>query len=375
MSDAAQPTTADPRSLRGAVVGLGMMGRHHARLLQTSGLTTFVGAVDPEGDRHGAVGDQALVFPTVGALLDRAPDARPEIAIVAVPTEEHLAAVLELVGAGVHVLVEKPLAEDPPRARTLIEAVRAAGVDGAVGHVERCNPALRELRRRVLGGQLGQVFHVATERIGPFPSRIRDVGVVKDLATHDLDLVGWLGGGPVMTLAAQTQHRMGRAHEDLVNVVGRLEGGTTFTTMVDWLSPTKVRRTRVLGERGMLVADTLTADLTFYANGEVASEWDAARTLRGVSEGDMTRYAIARREPLLVELEGFCSLVRGEPDAPVVTLEEGLAAVDLADAVLRSAASGETVHLVPDDGGAPGGLRGRSRDGIGDPTDGVEAPR
>lgn len=356
-------------------MGLGMMGRHHARLLQTSGLTTFVGAVDPEGDRHGAVGDQALVFPTVGALLDRAPDARPEIAIVAVPTEEHLAAVLELVGAGVHVLVEKPLAEDPARARTLIEAVRAAGVHGAVGHVERCNPALRELRRRVLGGQLGQVFHVATERIGPFPSRIRDVGVVKDLATHDLDLVGWLGGGPVMTLAAQTQHRMGRAHEDLVNVVGRLEGGTTFTTMVDWLSPTKVRRTRVLGERGMLVADTLTADLTFYANGEVASEWDAARTLRGVSEGDMTRYAIARREPLLVELEGFCSLVRGEPDAPVVTLEEGLAAVDLADAVLRSAASGETVHLVPDDGGAPGGLRGRSRDGIGDPTDGVEAPR
>jgi predicted dehydrogenase len=340
-------TTAAPRPLRGAIVGLGMMGRHHARLLQTSGLTTFVGAVDPGGDRHGAVADPALVFPTVRALLDHDPAGAPELAVVAVPTEEHVPAVLELVAAGVSVLVEKPLAEDPARARELIAAVRAAGVQGAVGHVERCNPALIELRRRAQAGQLGQVFHVATERIGPFPDRIRDVGVVKDLATHDLDLVGWLGGGPVVTLAAQTQHRMGRRHEDLVNVVGRLAHGTTFTTMVDWLSPTKVRRTRVLGERGMLVADTLTADLTFYANGEVTSEWDAARTLRGVSEGDVTRYALPRREPLLVELEGFCALVRGDEQAAVVSLEEGLAAVELADAVLRSAAEGETVHVAP----------------------------
>lgn len=356
-------TTADSPAglLRGAVVGLGMMGRHHARILQTSGVTTFAGAVDPEGDRHGAVSDPAKVFPTIRMLLEHG---RPDLAIVAVPTEEHLAAALELVAAGVHVLVEKPLAETPERARQLIDAVRSAGVHGAVGHVERCNPALIELRCRTLGGQLGQVFHVATERLGPFPARIRDVGVVKDLATHDLDLVGWLGGGGVLTLSAQTQHRMNRPHEDLVNVVGRLEGGTTFTTMVDWLSPTKVRQTRVLGERGMLVADTLTADLTFYANGEVTSEWDSMRSLRGVSEGDVTRYALSRREPLLVELEGFVALVRGEDDPQVVTLEEGLAAVDLADAVLRSAQSQETVHVLPVRGG-PGGSSGGS-DAAGD---------
>jgi predicted dehydrogenase len=346
VSDALPADVPAAPPLRAAVVGLGMMGRHHARILQTSGLTEFVGAVDPGGDRHGAVGDPALVLPTVHALLAD-PARRPEIAVVAVPTEDHLAAVLELVAAGVHVLVEKPLAETPEVARRLIDAVRAAGVRGAVGHVERCNPALLELRRRVLGGQLGQVFHIATERIGPFPARIRDVGVVKDLATHDLDLVGWLGGSGVTTLAAQTQHRMNRPHEDLVNVVGRLESGATFTTMVDWLSPTKVRQTRVLGERGMLVADTLTADLTFYANGEVASEWEAARSLRGVSEGDSTRYALSRREPLLVELEGFCAYVGGDEDAAVVTLEEGLAAVDLADAVLRAAAAQETVRVLP----------------------------
>ena len=333
-----EPTPA----LRGAVLGLGMTGRHHARLLQASPRVAFAGAVDPAGDRHGVVHDAALVFPTVQALLDAG---AVDLAVVAVPTEEHLAAVRELAPAGVSVLVEKPLAATEEEARAVIDAVREAGVHAAVGHVERCNPALIELRRRVGDGQLGDVFLIATERVGPFPDRIRDVGVVKDLATHDLDLVSWLGGAPVERVAAQTQHRMGREHEDLVLVTGRLAAGVTFNVNVDWLSPTKVRRTRILGERGMLVADTLTADLTFYANGQVTSDWAASQQLRGGSEGDMTRYALERREPLLVELEHFCDLVAGRDGAQVVTLEEGLQAVRTAEAVLASAASGETVVL------------------------------
>ena len=116
--------------------------------------------------------------------------------------------------------------------------------------------------------------------------------------------------------------------------------------MVDWLTPTKVRRTRVLGERGMLVADTLRADLSFYANAHVTTQgWPAMQALRGVAEGDMTRYALERREPLAVELEEFCALLRGEDGAAVVTLEEGLETVAVAEAVLASAASGETVAL------------------------------
>ncbi len=331
-----------PRPLRGAVLGLGMIGRHHARLLQASPRVAFTGAVDPGGDRFGAVADPALVFATVADLLAAGP---VDFAIVAVPTEEHLPAARELAAAGVSVLVEKPLAATATEARELIEAVRMAGVRAAVGHVERCNPALLELRRRVGEGQLGEIFMIATERVGPFPARIRDVGVVKDLATHDLDLVRWLGGAPIERVAAQTQHRMGRAHEDLVLVTGRLESEVAFNVNVDWLSPTKVRRTRILGEKGMLVADTLTSDLTFFANGEVTSEWSASQAHRGVSEGDMTRYALSRREPLLVELEAFCDYVAGDDDAPVVTLDEGLGTVLAAEAVLTAAASGETVQL------------------------------
>jgi predicted dehydrogenase len=330
----------DTPALRGAVLGLGMIGRHHARLLQTHPPVIFAGAVDPGGDRFGAVYDSARVFPDAATLLASGP---VDFAIVAVPTEDHLAVVRELAAAGVHLLIEKPLAATTDEARELIEVCREAGIRAAVGHVERFNPALLELRRRVQGGQLGEVFLIATERVGPFPDRVRDIGVVKDLATHDLDLVRWLGNAPVEQLAAQTQHRMGRAHEDLVLVTGRLRSDVAFNCVVDWLSPAKVRRTRILGERGMLVADTLTADLWFYENGHVASEWSETQALKGVSEGDATRYALSRREPLLVELETFCDYVAGDDDALVVPLQAGLETVACAEAVLHSAASGQTV--------------------------------
>lgn len=326
--------------LRGALLGLGMIGRHHARLLQASDRVEFAGAVDPTGDRFGAVADPALVYVSVSDLLAAG---RVDFAIVAVPTEFHLAAVREVASAGVSVLVEKPLAATADEARELIAVCEEHGVKGAVGHVERFNPALLELRRRVHEGQVGDVYMIATERIGPFPDRIRDVGVVKDLATHDLDLVQWLGG-PVGAVVAQTQHRSGREHEDLVLIQGDLESGTSFSSVVDWLTPTKVRRTRILGEHGMLVADSLTTELSFYENARLTIDWAAPQQFKGVGEGDMTRYALARREPLAAELDAFCDLLVGD-ESPIVSLEEGLRTVMTAEAVLESAAAGQVVTL------------------------------
>ena len=319
-----------------------MMGRHHARLLQTSPRIAFAGAVDPLGDRHAAVRDPALVYGSVDELLERA---SPDLAIVAVPTDEHLAVARALASAGVHMLIEKPLAGSVQEGEQIIAACREAGVRAAVGHVERFNPALIELRRRTEEGQLGEVFMIATERCGPFPDRVRDVGVVKDLATHDLDLVAWLGKSAIDLLAAQTVHKTGREHEDLVLVTGRLGSGLAFSITVDWLTPTKTRRMRILGDRGMLVADTLTSDLVFHENGSVTSEWDSSQALRGVAEGNSTRYALQRREPLLVELEAFCDFVLGDDASPAVTLEEGLQTVRCAERVLESAAGSQTVRV------------------------------
>ncbi len=336
------PTPEPAPVLRGAIVGLGMIGRHHARLLQTMPRIAFAGAVDPGGDRHGAVRDADLVYPSIHELLELA---RPDFAVVAVPTDEHLAVARTLAAAGVHMLIEKPLAGTVADAGEIIAACRQAGVRAAVGHVERFNPALIELRRRTEAGQVGEVFLIGTERCGPFPDRVRDVGVVKDLATHDLDLVGWLGKSPIDLVAAQTVHKTGREHEDLVLVTGRLAAGLAFSITVDWLTPTKIRRMRILGDRGMLVADTLTSDLVFHENGSVTSEWDSSQALRGVAEGNSTRYALHRREPLLVELEAFCDLVLGDDSSPAVSLEEGLRTVRCAERVLQSAAGSQTVRV------------------------------
>ncbi len=329
-----------PERRHGAVIGLGMIGRHHARLLQSSDRVAFAGAVDPGGDRYRAVHTPELVLESVEQLLARGP---LDFAIVAVPTESHVTVAEQLAAAGVAMLIEKPLAATSDSAQRIVDLCEAASVAGCVGHVERFNPALQEMRRRLLDGQIGRLFTVSTVRSGPFPARVQDVGVVKDLATHDIDLVSWLSDSKIATVSAQTQFLSGREHEDLVLAVGALESGAAFNIVVDWVSPTKVRRTRVLGERGMLEADTLTGDLYFYENAEVRIVWPATQQFRGVSEGNVTRYALAREEPLRLEHEAFLNLIEGRRDAGVVTLEAGVEVVRAAEAVLQSALSGETV--------------------------------
>lgn len=329
--------------MRGAIIGLGMIGRHHARLLQSSDRVVFAGAVDPDGDRYRAVHDPGRLHGTIAELLAAGP--APDFAIVAVPTEFHLQAAEQLATAGCALLIEKPLAETSETARRIVEICARAGVAGAVGHVERFNPALLEMRRRLHSGQIGRLFTASTIRSGPFPARIKDVGVVKDLATHDIDLVSWLSDSAIARLAAQTQHLSGREHEDLVLITGALRSGAAFNIVVDWVSPTKVRRTRVLGERGMLEADTLSADLTFFENADVDVTWATSQQFRGVSEGNVTRYALRREEPLRLEHDGFLDLLAGRPDPAVVSLQEGVGIVEVAEAVLDSARSGETVTV------------------------------
>ncbi len=205
---------------------------------------------------------------------------------------------------------------------------------------------MRSLKARLGAGELGDLYQVSTSRQGPFPDRIRDVGVIKDLATHDIDLTAFAAGVPYATVSARVAHRAGRPHEDLVAAVGLLEDGTVTSHLVNWLTPTKERRIVVTGDRGCFVADTITADLTFYANSSVPTEWDAIGRFRGVSEGDMVRYAIPKPEPVLVQMQGFVASVRaGAPVPGVVTLEEGLEALRVADAVLRSAADGAVVAV------------------------------
>ena len=333
--------TARP-TIRVGLIGLGSMGRHHARVIRETEGMDLVAVADPGGDKFGVA--QALpVLPDVHALIDQGLDA----AMVAVPTIYHEDVALALAAAGVHTMVEKPIAHTAEAGRRVADAFDKAELVGAVGYVERCNPALLEMRRRIADGELGEVYQIATSRQGPFPGRISDVGVVKDLATHDVDLTAWLAQSPYETVSAQVTHRSGREHEDMVVAVGRLANGVIVNHLVNWLSPRKERQTIVTGERGALVADTASADLTFYANGTLATTWDAVAAFRGVSEGDAIRYAINKREPLRVEQENFRDTIHGTntPATTAVSMAEGVHTLTVVEAILEAASEASAVRV------------------------------
>ncbi len=327
--------------LRAGVIGLGVMGRNHARVLGALDGVELVAIADPAVEAGSASGGVKVVR-DLGELLA----CGIEMCVVAVPTGDHLAVGLELAAAGIHTLIEKPLANDCVEGQKLVDSFAAAGLVGGVGHVERFNPALRALHGRLEAGELGQSHQVATSRQGPFPARVRDVGVVKDLATHDFDLTAWVTGSVFVEVSAQASRRTGRPHEDLVAAVGRLADGTVTSHLVNWLSPFKQRQIVVTGELGSFTADTLTADLTFHANGVVDLGWDALSQFRGVSEGDVVRFAIPKPEPLAVELGAFRDAVVGGPLAgEVVPLADGLGALVVAEAVLEAATTRSTVAV------------------------------
>ncbi len=326
-------------SIRVGILGIGSMGRHHVRNARALEGFDLVAIADPGGDKFGVAGDLE-VLPDVDALIAAGIDA----AIVAVPTVFHEEAALKLAAAGVHTMVEKPLAADVESGERVAAAFREAGLVGAVGYVERCNPALLEMRRLLQEGHLGDVYQVVTRRQSPFPARISDVGVVKDLATHDVDLAAWIAGAPYETVFAQTTHRSGREHEDMVTISGRFTNGVLVNNLVNWLTPFKERTTVVTGERGALVADTAMGDLTFYENGDMPVQWDQIAAFRGVSEGEVVRYALNKREPLAVEQEHFRDAILGV-GSEHVSMDEGLQALRVVEGILESARTGQSVKF------------------------------
>lgn len=321
-------------TLKYGLLGLGMMGRHHARVIRELDGAELVAVADPMGDPHGVAGSTPH-FDSVAGLISAGVDA----AVVAVPTKFHEEVGLQLAEAGIHTLVEKPVAFDIPAAERLVNAFESGNLVAAVGHIERFNPALIELRKRIAAGELGDVYQIHTRRQGPFPARIADVGVVKDLGSHDVDLTAWLAQSKYESVSAHTMSKSGREHEDMVSITGKLQNGIMVNHIVNWLTPFKERLTLVTGERGAMVADTLTADLTFFENGVIESDWDVVTAFRGVSEGTVTRFSLKKTEPLRNEHEAFRDAILGK-SANHVSLREGLEVLRVDEAAVTSAQNG-----------------------------------
>jgi predicted dehydrogenase len=325
--------------LRTAIIGLGMMGTNHARVLSNLEGVELVSVADPQGNAQKVL-PQIKVLNSVDEVIKLGVD----YCVISAPTAFHEEIALQLIASKIHFLVEKPIADTYASAVKIRDAANAAKVIGAVGHIERFNSALQEARKRVLAGELGTIYQVATRRQGPFPSRISDVGVVKDLATHDIDLTSWITGKKYLQVSANAAFRSGREHEDLISVSGLLEDSIVVSHLVNWLSPLKERKIIITGEKGTFVADTLRADLTFYENGKIEISQSELAHFRGVTQGDVHILAFEKPEPLIVEHQNFRDAVLGKP-SNIVTLEEGTNTVKIADAIIESYTNKSLVKL------------------------------
>jgi predicted dehydrogenase len=233
-----------------------------------------------------------------------------------------------------HLLVEKPIAAKVSEAQEMIDAARRKGVFLMIGHIERFNPAVLELKRRIDRGELGQVFMLHARRQSPYPGRIQDVGVASDLATHELDMMRYLANSEVAHMSAEVSYVLRHSgREDIIFGLLRFENGVLGILDVNWVTPTTVREISITGERGMFVVNYLNQDLCFYENPARLSAPEGTIWDFTVQAGNMTRFQINRREPLRSELEAFIESIRkGIP--PPVDGADGLQALRLAQGII-----------------------------------------
>ncbi|MBC7242474.1 MAG: Gfo/Idh/MocA family oxidoreductase [Anaerolineae bacterium] len=329
--------------LRAAVIGVGSMGRNHARVYAEMEDVQLIAVADV--DQAAAVRVANIYGVRAYADYRMMLEAEPlDLVTIAVPTRLHREVAEEAAAHGVHLFVEKPLAGSVEDARAIIDAARAAGVKLGVGHIERFNPAILQLKVELDAGRLGRMFQLHARRVGPFPPRVEDVGVVFDLATHELNIMEYLANARVVSLYAETEREIHEQHEDLLSGVIKLDNGVVGVLDINWLTPTKIRELSVIGERGMFRVNYLTQELYLHENSFFSENWESAVALMGVSEGRTIKYEIKRKEPLKAELESFVEAIR-EDKPPAIGGEEGLRAVFLAQKLVESGLRHEVVHL------------------------------
>jgi predicted dehydrogenase len=335
-------------NLKTAVIGVGSMGQHHARVYTELTQAALVAVADISETNARSVASTYGVpaYTNYRRMLEKE---RPEAVTVAVPTSFHREVAGAVMESGAHVLVEKPIAGTIEESQALIDHAEALRRKLMVGHIVRFDPAIQAFKHHLDDGELGRIFQIVCRRVGPFPSRIRDVGVVIDLAPHDLDVMRFISDDEPVRVYAETQQQIHTEHEDLVTAMVHFRRGLTGVLEINWLTPTKVREVVALGERGMFRVDSLTQDLYFYENAQANGEmWSALRALKGVSEGRMVRYPLRRYEPLKAELEAFVTAVLDDAPVPVGG-EDGLAALRLALALVESGERHCVVELEMDE--------------------------
>jgi len=301
-----------------AVLGAGVMGSNHGRIAATLHGVELTHVVDADIDRAKglAAAHGAVALTDVEDIIGRV-----DAAVIALPTALHAPIAEHLLDAGIHCLVEKPIAGSLEDADRILAAARRSGATLMVGHVERFNPAVLEL-----DNLLEDVVHIEASRMGPFSARVSD-GIVLDLMVHDLDLVCSIARSEVETIYATSQHRRSES-EDLACALLVFRNGITANLTASRLGQQKIRQLMITQAESFVTADLLRVDVTVnrVSHSEYVGDGGARYRQSGIVEIPMLEH---RGEPLALELREFVDAFSAGR-APRVTGDDGRTALDLA---------------------------------------------
>ncbi len=297
--------------MRVGVIGVGVMGSNHARVFAGLPGAELVAVADPDRKQADFVARTlgCKAVGEVGELLDLGVDA----VTIAAPTHLHHDIALVCIARGVHVMVEKPIASSVEEGREIIEAAHRAGVTLMVGHVERFNPAVEAIKEAIRNED---ILSIAITRVGPFPPRMSNVGVVIDLAVHDIDLIRWFTDSDIVEVQPQLSSAVAE-REDIALLQFRTASGVLAHINTNWLTPFKARNVTVATRGKYVMGDLLTRQVTEC----FGFQPDGSYSMRHLSVG--------HAEPLRSELLAFLRAVR-TGTTPAVTGEEGVASLEVA---------------------------------------------
>jgi predicted dehydrogenase len=306
-------------ALRVGVIGAGVMGSNHARVLAGLPGIALTGIVDPLPAHRQRAAE--MVGCKTFTSLDELVAAGVDAVTVAAPTHLHHEISLELISRGIHVLVEKPIASTVQEGRDIVDAAKEAGVTLMVGHVERFNPAVAAIKQAIKDED---ILSIAITRVGPFPPRMSNVGVVIDLAVHDIDLIRWFTESDIIDVQPQLSSAVAE-REDIALLQFRTESGVLAHINTNWLTPFKARSVTVATRGKYVMGDLLTRQVTecfgFQPDGSYS----------------MRHLPVGHDEPLRAELIAFVDAVRSGK-APAVTGDEGVASLEIAIQCLETPA-------------------------------------
>lgn len=313
------------RSVNVGVIGVGAMGQNHVRVYSKIKNANLLAISDLT---KGTLAKVSKEYHTVGYVDYGNVLEMPEIEAVSVcvPTTYHYEVVMKAIEQGKHVLVEKPIAFTLDEAKEMVDAAQDAGVKLATGHVERFNPAVLEAKRLIDDGLIGEVVSASAKRVGPFPPRIKDVGVTIDLAIHEVDIMFYLFDSPVSRVYANMGSRLEKCeYEDHAELMMKFESGTVGVLETNWLTPYKKRELEIIGVDGIISIDYIDQAVKLYGK-------------------NAQKVNVTHKEPLKEELNSFLSCIINDEE-PKITGEDGIHALKVVLAAMKSAKSNDPINM------------------------------